>query len=67
MKSAPDSWILREPEDNDFDCECSDYHEHCEDDDCECIGHNEPCYGCGRREDCRCDYGHDSWMEDRRG
>ena len=65
MYGPPDSWILREPPDNDFECECSEYHEWCDDEHCECIGHEEVCSGCDVRGNCMCDYAYDSWKEDR--
>ena len=65
MYGPPDSWILREPPGEDFDCECKDTHEECEDEHCECIGHNESCSMCGVKYSCICDYAYDSWREDR--
>ena len=51
MYGPPDSWILREPPEEDFDCECN--------------GHNEICPGCNVRGSCWCDHAYDSWKEDR--
>lgn len=53
------------PPEPDFDCECDDDHDYCDESDCECVGHMSGCDICHVSHGCVCDDLYESWKDQR--